>query len=61
MIQAFIALLTALPEIIKLLQTLQTKIDEAGVERKVKDDIATIHTAFANQDADALNKLFSGK
>lgn len=54
-------LMGSLPEIIKLLQVLQEKIDQAKVDRKVSDDIQTIHGAFSSNDATQLNNLFNSK
>lgn len=58
-IQAILNLLKALPDIVKLLQTLQQRIDEAGVDRKVSDDVKTIGDAFNAKDAAKLNALFN--
>lgn len=49
----------ALPELFKLFQILQKRIDEAQVERKVSQDIKQIHEAFGSMDASKLNSLFS--
>jgi len=58
MIQAFIAFLQALPELLKLIQTLQARIDEAALNRKVADDVKAINEAFQSKDPAKLNALF---
>jgi hypothetical protein len=58
-IQAIIAFLTALPELIKLVNNLQVKNKQAANRQKVKDDIKKINEAFDNQDSDALNRVFN--
>jgi hypothetical protein len=52
-------LMQALPDLIKLLQVLQNRIDEAEVERRVQDDVKSIHQAFADKDPAKLNALFN--
>jgi hypothetical protein len=51
--------LKALPALFKLFETIQKRIDEAGVDRKVVDDIKLVHDAFQNADAKTLNDLFN--
>lgn len=58
---AFWNLLVALPDIIKLLQEIDKAIKDAATDRKVKDDVKTIHEAFAAKDPTKLNALFAGK
>ncbi len=53
--------MAALPALLKLFQTLQKRIDEAGVDRKVVQDVKTIHEAFDAKDAEKLNALFSSR
>lgn len=55
----FLNFIAALPDLIKLLQAVQKRIDESGVERKVADDIKTIHEAFDAKDPNKLNMLFN--
>lgn len=59
MIKALSALIAALPEILKLIKTIQARIDEAEAERRLKDDIKKINDAFESQDAEALNEIFN--
>lgn len=61
MFQAIINFLNALPDLIKLFQTLQKRIDEEGIERKVAQDVKTIHEAFDAKDPAKLNALFNTK
>jgi hypothetical protein len=55
----FWTFITAIPEIIKLLQVLQKAIDDAETERKVSDDVKTIHEALSSGDATKLNAVFN--
>lgn len=57
--KTLLAFILALPELLKLFQLLQKRIDEAQVERKVADDVKQIHEAFSTMDAAKLNSLFS--
>ncbi len=52
-------LILALPEIIELLKALQKRIDKADKDRRVADDIKTIHEAFSEKDPAKLNSLFN--
>lgn len=52
--------LTSLPDLIKILQAIEKGIKETQVDRKVKDDLKTIQTAFAEKDGAKLTALFSG-
>lgn len=61
MITDIIAFLGALPDLIKLLQVLQRRIDEEGIDRHVKDDVKLIHEAFDAKDPSKLNALFNSK
>lgn len=61
MLDAILAFFKALPDILKLIQTLQARIDEEGIDRKVADDVKTINDAFASKDAEKLNALFNSK
>lgn len=55
----FWALLLSLPDLFKLVKVLELAAKEAETNRKVKDDIKTIHQAFEQKDAQKLNDLFS--
>lgn len=59
MIKGLVALIAALPEILRLVRNLQARIDEAEAERKLKDDIKKINDAFQDNDAEALNEVFN--
>jgi hypothetical protein len=52
------ALLKALPEIIALLRAIQNGIESMEADRKVKDDVKTIHEALNANDPTMLNALF---
>lgn len=54
-----IALLTALPEIIKLLRNLEEKQKKDAEARSIKEDIQKINKAFEENDAKALNAIFN--
>lgn len=53
------SLVTALPALYKLLKLLQARIDAAGVDRKVIDDVQSIHEAFDAKDPSKLDSLFN--
>lgn len=57
----FWELLKALPEIVRLLEALQKQQQEVAVNRKVSEDIKTIHEAFNEKDPAKLNALFNSK
>lgn len=61
MISDVLAFLAALPDLIKLLQVLQRRIDEEGIDRHVKQDVQMIHEAFDANDPAKLNALFNSK
>lgn len=52
-------LITALPDLIRLLQAMQKAIDQAAVDRKVKDDLKSLHEAFSAKDAAKINAIFN--
>lgn len=52
--------LSAIPDLIKLLQEIDKARIAAETDRKVTDDLKTLHQAFANKDAQAVTKLFNG-
>ena len=56
---SFWVMLLSLPDIYKLIKTLEALAKEAETERKVKDDIKSIHEAFAAKDAQKLNDIFN--
>lgn len=53
-------LIALLPELIKLLQAMQTAINQAETDRKVKDDIRLVAEAFKTKDSTKLNQIFNG-
>lgn len=58
---AILTLLTALPQVLRLIKTLQENQKKYEEERKVKEDIERIDKAFKEQDAKALNDIFNNK
>lgn len=52
-------LLTLLPEIIQLLRAIEKANQEAQTERKVKDDLKSIHEAFSANDSSKLDHIFN--
>jgi hypothetical protein len=52
-------LITALPDLIRLLQAMQKAIDQTAVDRKVKDDLKSLHEAFNAKDAAKINAIFN--
>lgn len=51
-------LLLNLPAILRLLENIQKRIDEAEVERKVAHDLEEINKAFEAKDPEALKRIF---
>ncbi len=60
-LKTFFAVLTSLPDILKLVRAIQKAIDEAETERKVSTDLQKIHEAFTTNDPTKLNDLFRSK
>lgn len=60
-LKALSILISALPEIIKLIQALQLKADEAEKEQKIKEDLKKLHEAFNEKNPDKLNAIFNNK
>ena len=56
---AILGLLSALPQILKLIENIQKMNLEADIQRKVKDDVEKINNVFESKDADALNAIFN--
>ena len=57
--QAILGLLSALPQILNLIENIQKMNLEADIQRKVKDDVEKINNVFESKDADALNAIFN--
>jgi hypothetical protein len=57
--QALLALIAYLPEILRLIKAIQENQKKSEIERLLKDDIKIINKAFEEQDAKALNDLFN--
>lgn len=55
----WIKLIALLPELIRLLQAMQTAISEAETDRKIKDDIRSVAEAFKTKDSSKLNHIFN--
>jgi hypothetical protein len=60
MIKAILALITALPEVLKLIKHLQDTHKKNQVNKKIKDDLNAINKAFTTMDAELLNRVFNG-
>lgn len=58
MLKGLLALFKVLPQLLKLLETIERRNKERAVDRKVKDDIEAINKAFEENDAEALNNIF---
>jgi hypothetical protein len=52
--------ISAIPDLIKLLNEIEKVRITAETQRKTTDDVKTIHQAFANKDAAAIAALFRG-
>ncbi len=57
----FILLCQSLPDLIKLIRALEKAAAEAKTQRKVADDVKTIHEAFESKDPTKLNALFASQ
>ena len=57
--KALYALLIALPELIKLIRSVQDVMKEQEVKGKVKDGIKQVHEALAANNAEHLNRIFT--
>lgn len=60
MINAIIALLGAMPQILKLIKNIQEEHKKQEVNKKVKEDLDAINKAFETRDAQLLNDVFNG-
>lgn len=60
-VRAIISLIVALPEILRLIDSISKRIEQDEADRKLKDDLKKIDEAFRNGDAQALNDLFSNR
>lgn len=56
---SLLALIKALPEILALLKLIDQRCKEMKIDNDVKKSVVSIHTDFANKDADALKSLFN--
>lgn len=54
-----LAFFKALPELLQLVAMLEAGIKQAGVDRKVSDDVKTLHEAFSENNPEKLNALFN--
>ena len=54
-------LIALLPEIIKLLQALEKRIEEVETERKVKEDLRSLKEAIDAKDHDKIKHIFNSK
>ena len=52
-------LILILPDILKLIEQIEQKNIERGLDKKVQEDIKIITKAFEDKDAEALNRLFN--
>ncbi|MFN9975757.1 MAG: hypothetical protein ACK58T_38270 [Phycisphaerae bacterium] len=60
-VKLFIAILGALPEILKLLKELSKDYEKPEVKEKLKADIEAINKAFKEKDEKLLNNIFNGR
>lgn len=57
--KTLVALIVALPEILKLIERIQKRIEAGQLDRKVAQDIKAINDAFDSDDAEKLNEIFN--
>lgn len=60
MIKMIIQILAALPEIVKLLQAIQSQVDDRMREKTLKKKVKEIEQAFKEKDEKALRDIFNG-
>lgn len=53
------AFILAIPELVKLLDVLQKRMDEAATSKKIASDVKSIHEAFSEKDPKKLHDLFN--
>lgn len=53
--------LGAIPDLVKLLQAIQAAQKRIETDKKVKDDLKTLHQAISSGDANAVTALFSNQ
>lgn len=58
-LKGLVLLLQALPEILKLIENIQKRIDDKKLENKINEDIKVINDAFESQDEKKLRDLFN--
>ena len=58
-LKAIINLILCLPDLIKLLNRLEQKNTELGIQTKVKEDIKAINEAFDQNDPEKLRRVFN--
>ena len=61
MIKALYALIVMLPDVLRLIKTIQDNNVENGKKTRLKDDIKAIDKSFKDKDAKALNNVFNGE
>ena len=57
--KTLVALIVALPEIVRLVENIQKRLDEKATKEKIKEDFEKINEAFEKQDPEILNRLFN--
>lgn len=57
--KTLIALLSAIPEILALIKTIQARAHEIEVNNTVKENMKALDQAFKDKDADAIRKIFN--
>lgn len=58
-LSAIVSLIRALPEILKLIETIDKRIKEQKLDNKINEDILKIQKAFEDKDETALRNLFN--
>jgi hypothetical protein len=61
MIATILSFLTALPDLVKLIQALEAHLQEAKTDENVKSSVQTITDAFKTKDATKLDSLFNAE
>lgn len=57
--KSIVALIAALPEILRLIRNIEKRLDERATQKKIKQDIEKLNKAFEENDAEAINRIFN--
>ncbi len=58
-LKALYGLIAALPEILKLISSVQSSMKENEIQGKVSDGVKQVHESLIANDAEHLNRIFT--